>query len=892
VTPVTPGTRVGPYEVVGALGAGAMGEVYRARDARLGRDVALKVLPAALRDDRDRLARFDREARALAALNHPHIAALYGVEDSAGESALVMELVEGETLADRLRTTGPLPVHAALDYARQIASALDAAHESGIVHRDLKPANIKITPSGVVKVLDFGLAKAAEPPGVSATSVETVGGTGTGAVLGTAAYMSPEQARGQAVDKRADIWAFGCVLFEMLAGRRAFAAETVSDTIARVLNGSPDWTALPGDLPPAVRAVLERCLARDVARRLRDLGDFEPMITVAASEVPTRPRAGYSWVGWLGAGAAGLALGWAAAEVRSRPAAVATPQAARIVQFDVPVGFDRPGAGAFSLAPDGGRLAYVAGGPDGALRLWLRDFAARDARPVSGTEREVAFNTSNPIWAPDGRALAFYSDGRLKRVDSSGGTVETVCALPGVAIGGTWSAGDEIVVGRSGGGLLRCPAAGGAPVPVTVTTMGDELHLLPQFLPGGNRLIYLKVVRSNPEVNGLYVADLSAAPEAQPGERLVATGFGAFYVPARDGTGRIVMARDRALWALRFDPVRLTVEGEPERIAEPVGSFLDGAFFSVVPNTLAHRGDPPGIELVWYDRRGRRIGRVGEPGSDVGLALAPDGSRAAVLRNSKANRADQDVWLIDVGRDSTTRLTVDPQLESVPTWNADGTAVIYAAGHDASDILMQAPGADPMTILRRQTLLPIRINPLLTTLSPTPDRRAILFSAEGDPRTRSDLWMVDLEPDGRVRPVLQQEFDQSQAVLSPDGRWLAHVSNESGVGEVFVRRFALDPAAGRPTLGPALLVSRGGGRAPRWRSNSRELFYQSDAGAVMAAPMSAISPERPTELFRLPEMLAHWGVAPDGERFLLGVPVTPQMPNPIRVVLNWQDAAR
>ena len=626
--------------------------------------------------------------------------------------------------------------------------------------------------------------------------------------------------------------------------------------------------------------------------RLRDLGDFEPMIAAASSHGTPAGRPKPQYLGWLAVAAAGLVLAVAASSLRSRPAEVAVPRPPA-VHFELPVAFDRAGAGPFSLAPDGRRLAYVAGGADGALRIWLRDFASREAQPISGTEREVAFNTSNPIWAPDGRALAFYSDGRLKKIDTRGGTVETVCPVAGVAIGGAWGTNDVIVIGTTSSGLLRCPAAGGAPTAVTAIGASDELHLFPMFLPGETRLLYLKVVRRHPEINGIYVADLSAAPEAQPGERLIATGFGAGYVAALDGTARLIVARDRAVWAVRFDAERLSVDGEPERIAEPVGSFRDGALFSVARDALAFRDDPPGIELVWHDRQGRRLGRVGEPGAQLGVALAPDGSQAVALRTSRANRSDQDVWLIDVGRDTTTRLTADPQLESVPAWSADGAAVIFAAGHGAGDLVMQPlDGAAPVIVLRHQDAPRVRVNPLLTTLSATPDRRAVIVTAEGDPRTRSDLWMADLAAGGRLRPVLQMEFDQTEGVVSPDGRWLAHVSNESGVGEVFVRRFASNPGDERPGLGPALLVSRGGGRAPRWRSNSGELFFQTATGAVMAARMSATGPERPIELFRLPEMLAHWGVAPDGERFLLGVPVTPQAPNPIRLVLNWQAAPR
>jgi Tol biopolymer transport system component len=885
---LVPGTRIGPYEVVAPLGAGGMGEVYRARDDRLGRDVAIKLLPPALVTDVDRLARFEREARVLAALSHPNIAAIYGLEEAEGQHALVLELVEGATLADRIRERGRLPAAEAMAIARQVAEALDTAHERGIVHRDLKPANIKLTPAGLVKVLDFGLAKATTGSGAPAaeSGVATLADTREGLILGTAAYMSPEQARGQAVDKRTDIWAFGCVLYEMITGQVAFGGDTMSDIVARILGSTPDWAAIPAGTPLVVRQVIERCLDRDAKRRLRDLGDLDLALVGPAPLDRTAPRA---WTSWAGAAVVGalMAVVVIVALDRWRPRVELNGEL-RPVRFDVPIGQRTPDSNVFSVSPDGRRLVFLASGTDGVLRWWVRSLDSSEVRPLSGTESEVAFNTSSAFWSPDGRWIGFYADGRVKRIDSQGGVVETVCQVPGVAVGGTWGR-DVIVVGNTGGGLLQCPATGGAASPVTqVDPRPGRAHFFPTFLPDGRRLIYLRISRADPGEGGVFLADLDRPFDQQPTDRLLATGFSPGFVSTSDHEGRLLFVRDQTLWSVPFDVDRGVITGDPIAHASPVGSFRDGAFFAASRTTLVTRGQPPDAQLVWQDRQGKRLGTVGQPGPYVGVSLSPDATKAVVLREIRLNRADQDLWVIDLARGATTRLTSEPLLESMPTWTVDGAALVFARGHGASDMIAQPlDGSPPRQLLSISEFAPRRINPFLTTLSTTPDGRSYVVTAEGDGNTRTDLWLLPLASGAGV-PLLQQEFDQTQGVVSPDGRWLAYVSNEAGPTEVFLRRVTLD--AQKPTLGPATLVSRGGGRAPRWRADSRELFYQSPGGGLFVASIAADGPGPSSELFRAPGMLPHWGVTADGQRFLLGVPLTSDAPSTLHVVLNWQQA--
>jgi Tol biopolymer transport system component/tRNA A-37 threonylcarbamoyl transferase component Bud32 len=874
-----------------------MGEVYRATDTRLGRAVAIKVLPDAVAREPERLARFEREARVLAALNHPNIAAIYGIEEADGMLALVLELVDGETLSERLRRTSAgapnkgLPIPDALEIARRLAEALDAAHGKGVVHRDLKPANIKVTPDGTVKVLDFGIAKVARAnDDVDVRDVATLADTGEGLILGTAAYMSPEQARGQAVDKRTDIWAFGCVLYEMLTGQAAFGGETASDSIARVLGTDPVWEALPTATPPGVLRLLRRCLERDAKRRLRDLGDLELALEVAEPTPVERRYARRRWVPWavLGTGAFAVIAAFVAMTRTDE-----TPPPAAPVRFEVPVAVKLAASGAFSLSPDGRHIVYSGTGSDGILRLWIRSLDALETRPVTGTETEIADNTSM-FWSPDSRFVAFYNDGTIKKVDRAGGVPQVVCNVPGVAVGGAWNRGGSIVVGNSTGGLVRCPANGGDASPLTRVADDDKatIHAFPYFLPDDRHLLYLQSSRINPAGNGLYLADSARRPMEQSLERLLETSWSAQYISAPSGLGRLLFARDNALWSVPFDANQLSVSGTPVQIASPIGLFRDAAFFRATSDVLVYRGANPEFQLTWRDRTGRSLGTVGEPGAYSALALSPDARRAIVVRENPLTRADQDLWLLDLDRATSVRFSADPFLESVPGWSADGELLFFAVGNDGADLWAKPVNGGPGQRLLEQARNPdFRVNPVLTTVSATSDGRSVVFVAETRGSTKNDLWILPLQAKSRPAPLLKQEFDQRHGTISPDGRWLAYTSNESGVDEVFVRPLAADPATGLPKIGAAMPVSQGGGMAPRWRGNGQELFYQSSRGRVMAAAISVNRVDKPIELFQAPGMLPHWGVAADGQRFLVAIPVAQAAPAPFTVVLNWQAPA-
>jgi Tol biopolymer transport system component len=883
---VTPNSRFGPYEILELIGAGGMGEVYRARDTRLGREVAVKVLPAVFKDDPDRLARFEREARALASLNHSNIATLFGIEQADGVPAIVMELVGGDTLEQRLRAGGAMSMSETLAIARQIADALDAAHQRGIVHRDLKPANIKLSPEGVVKLLDFGIAKAVQGTDPRMTvEPATSMATEHGVILGTAPYMSPEQARGHPLDKRADIWAFGCVLYEMLTGHVAFEAATSSDTIARILGAEPDWQAVPPSTPPGVVRLLRRCLEKDPRRRLRDIGDVD--LALDAPAAPSVSKAPASRV--LLAIVAGLLMAIAGAALAIGFLRPDAPSPEPSTRFELPASIRLADSGAFALSPDGRRLAFIGTGADGILRIWQRSFDEIETRPLIGTENEVGNNTTL-WWSPDSRFIGFYADGKIKKVDSAGGTPQVICNVTAVSVGGAWGQGGTVVVGHVGGGLLRCPAAGGAAAPVTTTESSDptEVHLLPSFLPDSRRLLYLRVSRNNPARTGVYLADLERASDQQSHERLLATNFGAEFVASADGTGRVLFMRDTALWAAPFDVRQGAVTGEPVQIAAPVGSFRDGGLFHASTRALAYRQGVADYQLTWFDRQGKPIGVVGEPGQYAGVALSPDDKRAAVVRDNRLNRTDSDVWLIDLQRDLTTRLTTDPLPESVPAWLDDQT-VMYVTGQSVGNVWSHpVSGAARNVLSSRNASQPIRINTILTTLSATTNAEFVLFAAEGLTETRTDTWILPVRGGGPAVPLLQQRFDESQASMSPDGRWIAYVSNESGANEVFVRPATTDPSSGLPRLGPASLVSKGGGLAPRWRRDSRELFFLTAAGGVMAAEVTPKGTLASAQLFEATGAANHWGVSADGQRFLMAVPVKQDAPA-FTVVVNWQS---
>ncbi len=867
-----------------------MGEVFLARDTRLGREFALKVPPAAFTADPDRVERLSREARALASLNHPGIAAIYDTVEVEGVRALVLEYVEGPTLEERLRA-GALSIGEALSVASGIAEALDAAHDRGLIHRDLKPANVKIAPGGVVKLLDFGIARMLDG---NASDDTTVAGTSHGVIVGTAAYMSPEQARGQSVDKRADVWAFGCVLFEMLTGRAPFRGETSSDSIARTLTGEPEWSALPAGTPAGVINLLRKCLRKDPKDRLRGLGGLEVVLD-QSDALAIAPSAQRSWLPLASLAAIAIVAVAAAGWVLSSQPAPADAEATSL-RFEIPASVSLAEAGSFALSPDGTRIVFIGTGADKRFRMWERSLDSLDTKPISGTEGEVAANTTL-FWSPDGRSIAFYSDGAVRRINHGGGIAEIVCRVPGVAVGGSWSSGGDIVVGNTSGGLVRCAAAGGDATLITAggasgqPSASQGLHLFPLFLRDGQRLLYLRVSRADPAGNGLYVADLRQSPGAQSQTRILETGFSAKYVVAEDGKEYILFVRNRNIWSVEFDSTRLATVGEPVQIASSVYTFRDGASFDARKGVFAYRGGAPDYQMAWHDRTGKEIGSVGEPGMYSGLALSPDAGRIALTRENKLNRADQDLWIVDVARNTTSRFTSDPNPESVPAWSADGATVIFAVGHDDADVRARGLDGTEQTILKNGEAGPgIAINPLLTTFSPSRDGSWLAVTLDTRGPNRSDIWIRDLREGGQFSPLIQQDFDQRQPVISPDQRWLAYVSNESGVDEVMLRPLTW-PAGSAPTIGAAVPISRGGGRSPRWRGDSGELFFQPLGGGIATVNISANAISEPAPLFDAPGALAEWDVTADGKRFLLAMP-TESRDLPFTVVVNWLNAPR
>src|SRR5688572_5462725 len=882
-----PGSRFGVFEVQSRVGSGGMGEVFRATDTRLGRPVALKVLRTALDANPEHLDRFNREARALAALNHIGIAAIYDTVESDGVRALVLEFVEGETLEERVRR-GPLPIREAITIARAIAESLDAAHERGLVHRDLKPANVKITPAGDVKLLDFGIARMLV--GLDGHDAATAAGTERGVVIGTAAYMSPEQARGHAVDKRTDVWAFGCVLYEMLTGRAVFRGETWSDSVARTLTGEPDWKALPPQTPPGIIRVLQRCLDKDPKQRLRGLGGIE--LALEDVNLSSNAAARGRWPIIASVAVMALAVVAAGALWMARRPSPSASEAAPI-RFEVPTPSRNAESGSFGLSPDGRRIVFIGTGVDGRFRMWERSLDSLDTRPISGSEGEVAAN-STLFWSPDGNSIGFYSDGAVKRISRDGGVAEIVCKVGAVAVGGTWSPAGHIVVGNTGGGLVRCPADGGEATTVTQGgASGDAsaargLHLFPLFLRDGQRLLYFRVSRADPAGNGLYIADLRLPPDRQSQTRILETGFSARYAVTDDGDERILFVRNRGVWSVGFNSDRMSIEGEPVQVAESVYTFRDGASFDANGRVLVYRGGAPDYQLVWRNRSGDELATIGEPGSFVGMALSPDATRIALTRENKLNRSDQDLWIVDAGRNTTARFTSDPLPESAPAWSADGKSVVFAAGHDDANVIAKpVDGTAQAILLDGATIRPVAVNPLLGTFSASRDGRWLIFNVDTRGPRRSDIWILGVQPRRAAAPLIQEDFEQRQAVLSPDQRWVAHVSNESGADEVFIRPMTW-PAEATPMAGAAVPVSRGGGRSPRWRGDSGELFFQSLTGQIMAAKISAKTVGEAAPLFAAPAALADWDVTSDGERFLLARP-TIGGELPFTIVLNWTN---
>jgi hypothetical protein len=874
------GTRIGPYEVVASIGAGGMGEVYRARDTSLGRDVALKVLPESVANDPDRLARFEREARTLAALNHPHIAQIHGFENSGGTQALVMEYVDGPTLAERI-AHGALPVDDAIAIARQIAEGLEAAHGQGIVHRDLKPANIKVRPDGTVKVLDFGLAKAldsahgsgltAQGSVASSPTITSPAMTGLGVILGTAAYMSPEQAKGRPADQQSDIWAFGCVLYEMLTGHRPFQGEDVADTMAAVLRGEPDWGALPAGLPPGTRLVLRRTLARDRRERLRHIGDARLLLDDlgAATVADVRPRH-REWLAW---GLAALLLASLVGRglvLRNAPEAV--PEVTRFT-IQPGEGISLTGAGnqlSAVISPDGRKVVFVAS-QGGTQAMWIRDLSRSTVDRLAGTERAYY-----PFWSPDSRSIGFFADRGLKAVNISDGSVRTICPAA-AGRGGTWNAnGDIVFSGTVVGGLLRVPASGGTPVPATTadSSANSLSHRYPAFLPDGRRFTFLVI-----PLNQIWLGSLDSTETTM----LLPADSQAPVV----SDGQVFFVRQGTLFAQPFDLERAVTSGDPVVVQESVLADTAGFHaFSVSENGhLAFRAGQliQPTQLTWTDHGGRVVGLAGKPDLYRNPSLSADDSRLAVELTDHGRR-QQDIWLFELGRNVLSRLTFDEGNEIMPVWSPDGSRIVFASDRTGTPTLYQkaANSSSP-----EEVLLESRGQPTVP-YSWSPDGQYILHRFMNGVFFNTGL--LPLSGDRTPRLYAARNYQLANSVVSPDGRLVAYNANDSGRYEVFVESF--------PTPGARWQVSKDGGVHPRWRPDGREVYYYAPDENLMAAPIASQSTPpvgAAVPLFRARLLtgptvsvgfLAQYDVTRDA-RFLLNVPVADPAPPVISVVLNW-----
>jgi Tol biopolymer transport system component len=865
------GTRLGAYEIVSLLGSGGMGEVYRARDGKLNRDVALKILPEAFATDPDRLARFRREAQVLAALNHPNIGHIYGFEDSGALHALVLELVEGPTLADRIKP-GPMALTDALAIAKQMAEALEAAHELGIVHRDLKPANVKVRADGAVKVLDFGLAKAlgTEPVSAAADTMNsptvTNQATSKGVILGTTAYMAPEQARGHQVDRRGDVWAFGVVLYEMLTGTWLFARDDNSDTLAAVLTHEPNWHALPAEMPPAIRRLLARCLAKDRRARLDSMAvarlEIEEALAAptGTADAQLSRRVGVPVAFVLAGVGAAVASGWFLARTftPASPAVADTPVISSVV---APPEAATAFSHGFALSLDGRVLVVSARSPDGTTRLWKRRLDDPRFEAIPETE-----GGTYPFWSPDGRDVGFFAQDAMKRVPIAGGPAQRICDATGPYPSASWGETGDILFSEAtrppSAGIFRVAAGGGPVSRVTAADDGYARH--PQWLPGDRMFLYDGGPSSAPKLFAASI-DGSRTPvrvldldPKYPGARFSSMGF-------------LLFNRSEVLEAQRFDLASLAVTGTAVAIASKAGTPLNWLTVAVAGDTAVALDPPvpvgvnpgnPVARLRWVDRIGRTLSDLGQPARYWTLRLSPDGRRAAFT-------PDTNIWTIDVTTNLVTRVASSPVVTSSSVWSPDGRRIVFWRA--SSTWMKSADGEGPDVELFKDT-----DRSYVTTDWSADGRRLLLMSRPSPDRKTTSLWLYDFERKA-LRSYLSTDFDEREPRFSPDGRWVAYAANPSGRFEVYLR-----PLDGERT---AVRISAGGGEHPIWRRDGQELFYLTPNDEVMAVNVSNIegtfAPGDSHRLFQMVmnditrDYLAPFDVAPNGQRFLVNVPEPP-----------------
>ncbi len=873
---LTPGTRLGSYEIIAPLGAGGMGEVYRAKDTNLNRDVALKTLPESFALDVDRVARFKREAQVLASLNHPNIAVIYGIEGH----AIVMELIEGDDLST-LIARGPLALADVAAIGKQIADALETAHEAGVVHRDLKPANIKVRADGSVKVLDFGLARTMEFGSSSSDLANsptlTAHATQLGVILGTAAYMSPEQAKGKAADRRADVWAFGVVLFEMITGQQLFQGDSAPEVMASVMKEEPDWSRLPANLPVPMRRLLRRCLEKDPKKRLSSMNDARLELGEpegAPAEMPVARKSSRVWLAATALISVTLtALVFLFVVPALRPARVIEPTRVSVV---APPGvnllFD---AAESSISPDGRAIVMTGADASGSTKLWVRPLNALTAHPLAGTDGGKV-----PFWSPDSTQIGFFTlDGKLKKIPVAGGTVEILCDAPD-GRGGTWAKGDVIVFSpSSAGALLQVSANGGDTKPATTLVGAETGHRFPWFLPDGRHFLFVALPQKSQRYD-LFVGSLDGGAP-----KLIGTPESAAVYAE---PGYLLFARKNTLLAQAFDARTLNVSGEPTSIGDAPaatgGLYVGGRPVSVSSTgVLEYLGDRlPDTTLQWFDRSGRPGGTLAAPaGRYQGVEFAPNGRRVALARFE--SQSSSDLWIVDIERGDSTRFTSALGANYNPIWSFDGSQILFAADRKASRDLWIKPSSGATEEVPFFESAAMFKDPR----SWSRDGKTIIFD-QLDARTNNDIWMISTGGERVPQPYLRTSFNESFGALSPDGRWLAYVSDESGRNEVYVDSFPIPRGRRRVTDTGAVFVW--------WRTDGRELgMISADRRTFLVADVTPgaefkAGPARPLVVF--PKATVYVSPTPDFQRLLASVPVNDNAFSSVTLVMDWAGALK
>lgn len=868
------GSKLGRYEIRSKIGEGGMGEVYRAFDPKINREVAIKILPPALSADKDRLARFEQEAQAAGGLNHPNILVIHHIDTHDGAPYIVSELLEGETLRERMGGTA-LPQRKAIECALQIAHGLAAAHEHGIVHRDLKPENIFVTRDGRLKILDFGLAKLTAATDVSQPQTEVPTrrvNTDPGVVMGTIGYMSPEQLRSKAADHRSDIFSFGAILYEMLSGRRAFRGESTADTMSAILREDPpDLSETNKLINPALERVVNHCLeknpeerfnsARDLAFAIEALsGSTNLSSSTVVSELPARRRKLRELLPWAVAGLFLLATVTLAVLYFRRAAPAHQPP----VRFVIAMPENATEISSPSISPDGRLVAFVATS-EGKRLLYIRRLDSVTAHRLNGTDDALL-----PFWSPDSRYLGFFSDNKLKKIEVSGGPAQTLCDARNAA-GGSWNREGVIIFGLENNGMQRVPAAGGSPALFLKLdeSRKEVVQAYPNFLPDGRHFVYQSW---NGEEAIISVSSLDGG-ERKP---LVKNDSNAAYV----APGYLLFARNTTLMAQSFDVGKLQLGGEPFPVVEQVAYSVATGYsnFSVSNNgTLIYwNGSPSNRQLVWFDRAGKRLNVVGPPGGYNDVALSPDEKRAAVQRDDSAN---SDIWMMDLERGVVGRFTFNTELDDDPAWSPDGSSIIFNSGRGGVRGIYRkvSSGAGNEELL-------LKADVITNGIDWSSDGKFIVFEGS-DSQTGSNLWVLPLFGDMKPYVVLQTQFNETHGRLSPDTRWLAYVSNESGRNEVYVQSF--------PPSGGKWQLSTTGGAQPHWRADGKELFYMTPDRKLMAVDVNSqqsFGVGAPKLLFQTTvaryEAPNRYAVSRDGQRFLVNSAVE-EVSHTMTVVLNW-----